>query len=102
MKSIKILSSHIEDEIKDAECYAKEALKYRDDRRGLADVFFQLSLDEMKHMAMLHAEVVKMIEDYRRTNGEPPASMLAVYDYLHQKHIDDAAAVKALQAMYRE
>lgn len=61
-----------------------------------------LSAEEMKHMQMLHNQVVKIIENYRKTNGEPPASMLAVYDYLHEKFIDEAKEVKMLQQMYME
>ena len=61
-----------------------------------------LSAEEMKHMQMLHNQVVKIIENYRKTNGEPPASMLAIYDYLHEKFIDEAKEVKMLQQMYME
>ena len=51
---------------------------------------------------MLHTETVKMIEDYRRNKGDPPPEMMAVYNYLHDKHMEHAAEVKAAQALYRE
>lgn len=102
MKLIKCLSEMIGEEIADAHKYITQALKYKDERRGLADVFNQLSAEEMKHMSILHAEVVKIIDEYRKTEGEPPAPMMAVYDYLHEKHMEQAAEVKAAQALYRE
>ena len=92
----------IEDEIKDSETYAKKALEMKDTDRHLADVFFQLSTEETKHMIMLHSEVVRIIEEYRRKNGDPPAAMMTLYEILHERHINDAAAVKVLQNMYLE
>ena len=102
MKTIKCLSGMIEDEIRDAEKYAKKALEYKDTDRKLADVFFQLSTEEYKHMNMLHGEVVRIIEDYRRTSGDPPPAMMTLYEILHEKHISDAAAVKVMQNMFLE
>lgn len=52
-------------------------------------------------MNMLHTSVVGFIEDYRRTKGEPPPSMMAVYEYLHDKQIEEAAEVKNMQSMFR-
>ena len=101
MKIIKKLSEHIDEEIKDATCYAKWALEVKDDRRALADTLFNLSMDEMKHANTLHDSVVAIIEEYRRTEGEPPEAMMAVYEYLHQRQIEKAQEAKNYQAMYR-
>lgn len=56
----------------------------------------------MKHMQMLHAEVVKLIDEYRKEKGDPPAAMQAVYDYVHERNIEEAAKVKGSQALYRD
>ena len=101
MKIIKELSEYIEEEIEDACKYAKRANELKDTDRPLADLFSTLPTEEMRHMQMLHDAVVRKIEDYRQTNGEPPASMLAVYDYLHQRHIEKANEVKNYQSMYK-
>ena len=61
----------------------------------------ELSEEEMSHMKRLHDGLAKLIEAYRQEKGDPPAPMLAVYDYLHRKQIDKAAEVKALQGMYK-
>ena len=56
---------------------------------------------EMQHMENLHAMVVEIISEYRRTKGEPPAVMMELYEYLHEKHIEDATEVKVMQSPFK-
>ena len=101
MKLIQRISEHIEDEIGDSKMYAKWALEEKDSNSSLADVLYTLSQEEAKHANMLHNEVVRIIEAYRREHGDPPAEMMAVYDYLHKKAIDKMAEAKQYQALYK-
>ena len=101
MRLIRDLSEQIEEEIEDARKYIRCALRYKEERPDLAQTYARLSEEEMEHMNRLHSSVAGIIAEYRRENGEPPASMLAVYEYLHEKHTDAAAEVKAAQDLFR-
>lgn len=101
MVIIKLLADKIEEELEDACSYAKSALKYKEEYPSVAKTFYDLSLDEMEHMSMLHGEVTKLIESYRREHGEPPEAMQIIYDYVHEKHMDKAAKVKIYQEQYK-
>ena len=67
----------------------------------LADVFYRLSDEEMKHMSILHEQVTAIIADWRNKNGDIPDGMKMLYDILHKKHIAKATAIRAMQAMYK-
>lgn len=101
MKIIKILSKKIEEEIGDAKSYAKMALEYRESYPELSRTLYQISLQEMDHMNLLHNEVAEIIRKYREQNGEPPADMMAIYNYLHEEQIERATEVKTMQGMYK-
>ena len=101
MQIIRYLEDAISDEIEDVKDYAIKAAEVRDEYPGLAQVLYTISTQEANHQSMLHAEVVKIIEEHRREHGEPPAAMLAVYEYLHKRHIEKMAEAKRYQEMYR-
>ena len=102
MKVIKVLSDKIAEEIGDAKAYAQLAIEYKEERPELARTLYNLSMQEMDHMTVLHNSVTEIIKQYRDSNGEPPANMMAVYDYLHKQQIDKSLEVKMLQSMYKE
>ena len=102
MKIIKQLVEMIEDELEGAEEYAKCAIKHKADHPMLARALYDISVQEMVHVKILHDEVVRVIDEYRAKSGDPPASMLAVYEYMHERHIDEAKEVRQYQEQYRE
>ena len=102
MKIIEKLSDKISKEIECAEEYVKCALYYKEERPTLAETFYRISNEKMNHMALLHAQVVAIIEEYRKKEGEPPEAMKILYEILHKKHIEHAAAVKGMLALYKE
>ena len=100
MEIIKQLVEKIDDELEDAEKYVKLACKNKETDRVLADVYFKLSQEEMMHMTMLHEQVVRIINDYKKTNTVP-VGMQTLYDYLHGRQVKWAAKIKAKQESYK-
>ena len=104
MKIIKKLCDLIDEEIHDGKKYAKLALAYKDDDVALAEMFFNLSLEEMKHRQTLHNAVVKAINKIKIEKADNPKleGMQTIYDLLHERSINKAKEVQILQNMYRE
>lgn len=102
MKIIKELSEMIEEELDGAENYARCALKHKEDNPGLSNVFYEISTQEMRHVNMLHEEVVKLIKTHREKHGEPPAAMMAVYEWEHNRQIERSQKIKILQNQFRD
>ena len=101
MKLIKKLEDLIEDEIHDVKKYAKMAVELKAEHPQLAQTLYNISAQEDSHQALIHGEVVKIIETYRRQHGNPPETMMAVYEYIHQRHIDALADARRYQDMYK-
>ena len=101
MKIIKCIAEKIEEELHDADAYVNLAMSWKDEQPDAANVFYELSLEEMGHVDKLHAEVAALISDYRQKTGEPPKDMLTLYNYLHEKHIAEAMSIKVKQGMYK-
>ena len=77
-------------------------MEYKEDWPEVASTLYVLSLEEMKHMQLIHDQVTKIIDNYRKEKGEPPEAMMAVYEYLHNKFIRKAKEIKIMQNMYNE
>ena len=101
MRIIKKIAEDIGDELEGAEKYVNCALLHKTDNPQLAKIFYEMSVQEMHHVDMLHAEIVKLIDKHRTEKGEPPAAMTALWNYLHERHIEHSKEIKLMQAEYR-
>ena len=101
MKVIKKIEELIEEEIHDQKKYAKMAAEVKPEHPMLAQLFYNISTQEEGHATALHNEAVKLIEQYRKEHGAPPPAMQAVYDYLHERHMEKAAEARHYQDIYK-
>ena len=102
MKIIKYFCEIIECELDKAEEYAKQAIIWKDEFPEASKALFTRSQARNDDVTVLHTTVVNLINNYRAKEGkEPPEPMMSVWEYMHERHIEKAAAVKHLQDMYR-
>ena len=100
MKVIKCMSEDIEKTMDLAEANIKKAIEYKESYPIAAKAFYTKSINLMDSITNMHEGVVTMIKMYRDEKGEPPEPMLAVYNYLHERQMQQAAMIKNLQDIY--
>ena len=101
MKIIKCISELIDEELHDSDKYIELAMKWKADEPDTADLFYELSVEEMGHVDKLHEEVKELIEEYRKEHGEPPKDMMVLYEYLHENHIKTAMQIRVKHGIYK-
>ena len=102
MEIIVKLVGLIDEELDGAKHYIKMARRERETYPQLSDAFAELAEAEMGHVKTLHTEATRIIEEYKAQKGEPPAEMLAIYNYEHEKQINCAAKIKQMISEYRK
>ena len=100
MKVIKDISENIESTLDLAECNVKKAIMYKIDYPLAAKAFYNKSVVLMESLKQDHEAVIALIENHRKEKGEPPEPMMAIYNYMHERQITQAAAIKNLQDMF--
>lgn len=101
MQIIKTLTDLIDEEICDAEKYAKLALEYKDSYSDLAKMFFTLSQEELKHMAMLHSADVEFVRMHETDTDPRTEGMKIAHQILHERAMEKEKGVRILLDMYR-
>lgn len=87
---------------RDGDEYIECACKYKIEDPEAARLMYELSVEELGHSERLHELVISKIEKYKRENGEPPKEMMALYNYIHEKMIEDKTKVVIMQELFKK
>lgn len=102
MEMLKIFSCFINEELEDAEKYAKQAVKWKDIRSDIAEAFSNLSKQEISHYQALGDMELKLIK-YAADDGSGfGKEEMAVYEFLKECETEHHCKVKKWQDMYKE
>ena len=102
MVIIQNISHDIKEKIHDADKDIRKAIDIKYEYPSLANDYYEFSVERMQEAMDLHSEVVKIIDEYRKENGEPPATMSALWDFSHKIIMEEADDVKILQEHYKK
>ena len=96
MKLISDLVDTMMEEVHDAKHRIKKAYELKAEYPEIAKREYDIAVQELMHADKDHASAVELITAYRKSNGEPPADMLAIWNEKHEKYMDKYAKVKVM------
>lgn len=96
MKLIKTIVTQIQMEIDAAEDYAESAVEMKDKDTTLKEMYIKLANAELEHVDILHNAVVRIIDKHRMEKGEPPKEMMAIWEWEHEKQIEEVIEIKMM------
>lgn len=101
-KIIRDVSRDIKCKVSNADRDIRKAIERKEEYPSLATTYYNFSINELNEAIELHEEVVGFIEQYRNENGEPPKTMLELWEFEHNNIMSDVADIKILQEHYRK
>ena len=102
MVIIQNISHDIKEKIHDADKDIRKAIDLKHEYPSLANDYYEFSIERMQEALDLHSEVVKIIEEYRKREGEPNETMRNLWEFEHKIIIEQSEDVKILQEHYNK
>jgi uncharacterized protein Yka (UPF0111/DUF47 family) len=101
MLKIKEIITKMDDTLEEAEWYAKQAKLDKELNPLIAETYYKLGQEHLNHYMSLHNLIVSIITEHRKSKGEPPAVMTAIWNYEHEKLMDDYNEIKRMLDSFR-
>lgn len=101
MREIGKLAKKIEEEAKDACCYAEIALWMRDNgNRELGQTVADIAKQEISHAERLHDVVVRLVDEAKASDSANVDGMATVWEWIHDDLMEKVAHARQMVSMY--
>lgn len=97
MNDIRKLIGDAIEELMDAEGYIKCALSNKEKDKALADMYYQIATEEMRHHALEHAQIERLLTDPQLEHEW----MKMVWDFEKERMVDWKAKINTMLGMYK-
>lgn len=96
MRQIQKIVKNMQKELKGAERYVSCAVeeKAAGSDMEIVNGYLRMAQAELDNATILHDIVVKVIEKYRQSKGEPPEVMKQLWAYEHKDYVDWVSEIK--------
>ena len=102
MTGIEELFEKVDEELSDAMEYAEKAMNHKAEHPAKAEMFYSLSLEELKHKNMLMNQIVKDLQTCIEKHPEKEEYLRAMYEMGNKRAIKWENAIRVYQNMFRE
>ena len=99
---IRNICHDIKEKIHDSDKDSRKAIELKYEYPILANDYYEFSVERMQEALDLHSKVVKIIEEYRKQEGEPNETMRNLWEFEHKIIIEQSEDVKILQEHYNK
>ena len=97
MRAIKDIAKDIREELEGAKHYAERAVMHKGTSAG--NTYAEMARQELSHADKLHTLAVQMINEQKAKGIKPPEAMQAVWDWEHERMIEETAHIRQLLDM---
>ena len=99
---IRNICHDIKEKIHDSDKDIRKAIELKYEYPILANDYYEFSVERMQEALDLHSKVVKIIEEYRKQEGEPNETMRKLWECEQKIIIEQSEDVKILQEHYNK
>lgn len=102
MRIINEIKDDMMEEIHDANHRIERAMELKPLYPDIAAREKDIAEQELTHAEKDHKSIMELIEEYKKTKGEPPAYMLEFWNEQHKRYMEKFAHVKYMVDMFNK